>query len=378
MKEHSPDVLALVRPQVSNLPSYDAGAQVEQIKTQYGLPSVIKLSNNENPLGISPKISEFLSSKVELLGHYPDPVSRNLQHKLAEHLNVDYEKIIIGNGSENILELLCQAFINNDDRVLTQSPCFSLHEIFPLMMGAKVKKISHDKSFSINIDSWLEALKQPTKMLFISNPSNPVGNIFNHQQLLTVINATEQDALIVIDEAYYEYAINDDKYPDALELLRAQKRPWIVLRTFSKAYALAGLRVGYAIASDRAIIDALHRVRTPYNVNFLAQEAAILALDDREYLTKSTEHIVLEKAKMSQILKDAGFVIPDSYANFIFIDTTKNALNVAEKLMEQGIIVKAWCESGYETFIRVSIGLAEENEKFVRTFINLMSTKAII
>ncbi len=371
VKKYIHDTSALIRTEVSALPIYDAGASPDDIKDKYALPTVIKLSNNENPLGISPKVAEILSSKIEWLGRYPDPSSKNLQHTLAEHLNVQAEQIMIGNGSENIIELLCLAFINTGDRVLTQSPCFGLHEIFPLMMGAKVQKISHDDYLNINIENWVRALQHPTKLIFISNPSNPVGNIFNNEQLLTVIKAASLDTLIVIDEAYYEYAINDKKYPDALELLRTQNRPWIVLRTFSKAYGLAGLRVGYAIASDSTIIDALHRVRTPYNVNLFAQEAAILALEDKEYLIKSTEYIALERAKVSKRLKDAGFFVSDSYTNFIFIDTTINAVSVAKRLSGQGVIVKAWRERGYETFIRVSIGLAEENEKFVQVFLDL-------
>ncbi len=356
---------ALLRPEVAELPLYDPGADPEMVKARYALSSIIKLSNNENPLGVSPKVAQLLASKVDLLGRYPDPASRALHQQLATRLAVSPEQMIIGNGSENILELLCQAFLSAGDRVLTQSPCFSLHEIFPRMMGASVEKIPHDPAFGIDIPAWVAALQKPVKMLLISNPSNPVGGIFNRAQFWALIDATSPQTLIVMDEAYYEYAIHDADYPDALIELGAQKRPWIVLRTFSKAYALAGLRIGYGIASDSSIVDALHRVRTPYNINFLAQEAAKVALDDLVHLDQSVAYIESERQRLTILLREAGFFVAPSHTNFLFIDTQSDAGAVAQRLQEEGIIVKAWREAGYESFLRVSIGLTHENQRFI-------------
>ncbi|WP_445116215.1 histidinol-phosphate transaminase [Acinetobacter sp. WZC-1] len=361
----------LLRPEMLHLPVYDAGADQHMIQAQYQLTSVARLSCNENPLGISPKVAGLLSQKMDLVGCYPDPASRGLCQQLAERFRVQADQVIIGNGSENILELLCLAFLNRNDRVLTQSPCFGLHEIFPLMMGAQVQKITYDSVFQVDLAGWLQALQQPVKMLLISNPSNPVGNIFNHAQLAQIIAAAAQDTLLVIDEAYYEYAIHDADYPDALELLREQKRPWIVLRTFSKAYGLAGLRVGYGIASDHQLIRALHQVRTPYNINCLAQEAAQLVLDDHAHLHRSVLHAETERQYVSTVLNEHGFFVAPSYTNFLFLNTEKNAVDIAHQLNATGVMVKGWRERGYEPFLRMSVGHRHENDRFLEGLLAL-------
>lgn len=362
----------LIRQEVKQLPLYDPGLDPSMIKQRYQLVSIAKLSNNENPLGISAQVAAFLADKIHTLGNYPDPYSRELCQKIAQHLAVCTDNIIIGNGSENILELLCLSFLNPNDYVLTQAPCFGLHEIFPLMMGAKVHKIPSDEHAQINISAWLSALKQPIKMLLISNPSNPMGNIFNHTQLRALIDNASDDTLLVIDEAYYEYAIGDADYPDALEMLRHQQRPWIVLRTFSKAYGLAGLRVGYGIASDQRIIQALHKVRTPYNINYLAQEAAKLALVDQAHLNKSVHYAKAERDRLRNALIEKDYFVAPSHTNFLFIDCCANTSMVIDQLAEQGIIVKDCKEATYESFIRMSIGLKHENTHFLVAFDQVM------
>ncbi|WP_332606147.1 histidinol-phosphate transaminase [Acinetobacter sp. ESBL14] len=362
----------LIRPEVKQLPLYDAGYSPSIIKQRYHLASVAKLSNNENPLGISNKVIAFLADKIHTLGNYPDPYSRELCQQIAQHLAVCADNIIIGNGSENILELLCQSFLNPNDCVLTQAPCFGLHEIFPLMMGAKVHKIPSDEYAKIDIKPWLIALKQPIKMLLVSNPSNPMGNIFNCTQLSALIDNASDDTLLVIDEAYYEYAMEDTDYPDALELLRHKQRPWIVLRTFSKAYGLAGLRVGYGIASDQRIIQTLHKVRTPYNINYLAQEAAKLALLDQAHLNKSIHHAKTERDRLRNALIEKNYFVAPSHTNFLFINCFANTSMVIDQLAEQGIIVKGCKEAGYESFIRISIGLKHENTHFLVAFDQVM------
>jgi len=191
------------------------------------------------------------------------------------------------------------------------------------------------------------------------------------QELETIIRYAPENSLLVIDEAYFEYARAEPSYPDALQMLRAKNRPWIVLRTFSKAYGLASLRVGYGIASHANLIEALHRVRTPYNVNQLAQEAAIAALDDTDHLTKSVDLVAAERARLTTVLRDAGFRVAPSLANFLFIDTLSNAVQIMQKLLRVGVIVKAWREPGYQTFIRASLSLPIENDIFLKALIGL-------
>lgn len=363
--DHSKIGELLTRREVTALPAYDPGADPEQIRTKYGVFRISKLSNNENPLGISPAVAETIARRIADSGRYPDPASVGLRETLALRFGISQDRIIVGNGSENILELLAQAFLNQGDKVVTQAPCFGLHEIFPMMMGATVQKVGGTKPFEFNKAAWRAALMAPTKMTLISNPSNPVGSALTWEEFQFLMKSASNDTLLVLDEAYFEYAAGAASYPDAFEQLRSQSRPWIVLRTFSKAYGLAGLRVGYGLASHAHLIDALNRVRTPYNVNYLAQQAAIAALSDKAHLEESVRFAERERGFMTTRLKEIGLSVAPSLTNFLFVDTGRNALAVAKKLLRDGVIVKAWRETGYESFIRVSIGLHEENNTFL-------------
>ncbi|OLU23286.1 histidinol-phosphate transaminase [Pseudomonas sp. PA15(2017)] len=372
MNDHFNAAQSLIRPEVGRLPAYDPGSSPEHVAQQYGLSRIIKMSNNENPYGLSPAaaqaVQECLSSG---LGRYPDPQGNALCGVLAERHGIGKDRIILGNGSENLLELLCQAFLNAGDLVVTQAPCFSLYEIFALMMGARVSKVALNADFSCNLPAWCDALAQPVKLILISNPCNPVGSAFSWQTLEAIVRACPTDSLLVIDEAYFEYAIGHPDYPDALQVLAKQRRPWIVLRTFSKAHGLASLRVGYGIASDAHVVDALHRVRTPYNVNLLAQEAAIAALTDTAHLQKSVGLISRERIRLSTALQEMGYRVAPSLTNFLFIDTAQDALQVVERLLSEGIIVKAWREPDYQHFIRASLSLPEDNDAFLRALSRL-------
>lgn len=366
---YSEAIRRLLRPEVSGLPAYDPGADPETVLLDYGLERIVKLSNNENPYGISPLAAQAIRQRlVQGLGRYPDPAGKDLCRALAQRHGIARERIILGNGSENILELLCQTFLSIGDQVVTQSPCFSLYEIFPLMMGAQVLKVPLTDSFECDVEAWCKALDRPVKLVFISNPSNPVGTAFSKTELEAIVHACPDDCLLVIDEAYYEYAVSDPSYPDALQVLEAQERPWIVLRTFSKAYGLASLRVGYGIASHISIVEALHRVRTPYNVNQLAQEAAVAALDDNRHLQQSVALVNQERARLTTTLRDEGYRVAPSLANFLFIDTTVDASQLMQALLREGVIVKAWRELGYERFIRASVSLPAENDLFLQAF----------
>lgn len=363
---HSITVTKLLRDEIHGLPAYDPGADPEAVAAMYGVGEVIKLSNNENPYGISPAAALAVQQLLgQGLGQYPDPVGTHLRTALARRLDLASDRILLGNGSENILELLCQTFVAPGDTVVTQTPCFGLHEIFPMMMGGHVHKVNLTPSFGIDMPAWLDSVATAPKLVIIGNPSNPSGTILNRNQLQAIVDRTPEECVLVIDEAYYEYARHDPAYPDAFALLQSRDRPWIVLRTFSKAYGLAGLRVGYAMASHVNLIDALHRVRTPYNVNQLAQAAAIAALDDTAHVQHTVGATISERDRVRQALIERGFRVAPSAANFLFIDTGRTALDVTNELLRRGVIVKPWRERGYETFIRASMGLPGHNDRFV-------------
>ncbi|UQX03980.1 histidinol-phosphate transaminase [Streptomyces sp. RerS4] len=357
---------SLIRGEVAGLPSYDPGADPDRVAALSGARRVIKLSNSESPYGISPAVTEavrrYLAGGVS---RYPDPTGRRLTEAIGRSLDVPAERVVLGNGSENILELLCQAVLDPGDLVVTQAPGFSLHEIFPRVMGARVEKVPVTDGFGFDATAWRDALAAGPKLVFLANPCNPTGAMLSAGQLEQVLAGTPESALLVLDEAYGEFARPNPEYPDGLEALRALDRPWIVLRTFSKAYGLAGLRVGYGIASDTALIQALDRVRTPYNVNQPAQVAAVAALGDQAHLADTVRRTGREIARIADRLRGAGLRVVPSSTNFLFIDTGRRSDRVAQELHRAGIIVKAWREPGYENHIRASLSTPEENDLFV-------------
>ncbi|MCE7080332.1 histidinol-phosphate transaminase [Streptomyces sp. ST2-7A] len=358
---------SLVRREVAGLPAYDPGADTDKVAALSGTAHVIKLSNNESPYGASPSVAEALSPRLaDGLSRYPDPTGKRLAEAIGTRLSVPVDRIVLGNGSENILELLCQAVLGPRDLVTTQAPGFSLHEIFPRMVGARVEKVPVTAEFGFDAAAWRDALALGPKLVFLANPCNPTGAILGTGELERVVAGTPRSALLVLDEAYCEFARPNPEYPDGLAVLRGQDRPWIVLRTFSKAYGLAGLRVGFGVASDSALVRALDRVRTPYNVNQLAQDAAVAALGDHAHLAETVRRTGLEIARVTDRLRGAGFSVVASSANFLFIDTNRRSDQVTHELHRAGIIVKAWREPGYENFIRASLSTPEDNDFFVR------------
>ncbi|MFF8828590.1 histidinol-phosphate transaminase [Streptomyces sp. NPDC015131] len=356
----------LIRGEVAGLPLYDPGADPDEVAALSG-GRVIKLSNNESPYGVSPAVTDAVRRTLAGgVSRYPDPTGKRLAEAVATTLDVPAGHIVLGNGSENILELLCQAVLDPGDLVVTQAPGFALHEIFPRVMGARVTKVPVTDDFGFDLAAWRDALAAGPKLVFLANPCNPTGAVIGAGELEQVVAAVPESALLVLDEAYGEFARTDPAYPDGLEALRRLDRPWIVLRTFSKAYGLAAFRVGYGIASDTALIQALDRVRTPYNVNQPAQDAAIAALGDHEHLAGTVRRTGLEIARVTDRLRGAGLRVVPSATNFLFIDTGHRSDRVARELHRAGIIVKAWREPGYETYIRASLSTPDENDVFVR------------
>ena len=364
----------LVRPEVRDLPAYNAGLSSEVVRQRYGVQHVARLASNENPFGPSPAVALALTQLALTVGLYPDANCSALRAAIAARTGAQPEQVVVGNGSENLLEVLCQAFLEPGDRVVTLLPSFGLHEIYPRMMGARVQMLPVTPALEFDVDAWCEALAQgpAPKLAMLSNPSNPVGCMLDAAAFRRIVQATPQTTLLVIDEAYYEYALHTPGFPDALAELRAQDRPWIVLRTFSKAWGLAGLRVGYGIASDNRLVQMLDRVRTPFNVNLAAQTAALAAWNDPAYMRKCVSDTVDERKRMAAQLRTMGLVVAPSATNFLFLNLQRPNGPVVEALLKRGVIVKPWKEAGYEQFIRVSVGAAQDNALFLEAFSDAM------
>jgi histidinol-phosphate aminotransferase len=364
----------LARPEVRDLPAYNAGLSSEVVRQRYGVQHVARLASNENPFGPSPAVALALSQLVSAVGLYPDPQCLALRTAIAARTGAQVQQVVVGNGSENLLEQLCQAFLDPGDRVVTLLPSFGLHEIYPRMMGARVQMLPVTPTLEFDVEAWVSALAQgpAPKLAMLSNPSNPVGCMLDAAAFRRIVQATPQETLLVIDEAYYEYALHTPGFPDALSELRAQERPWIVLRTFSKAWGLAGLRVGYGIASDERLVQMLDRVRTPFNVNLAAQTAALAAWNDAAYMERCVRDTVAQRTWLAAQLRGMGVVVAPSAANFLFLNLQRPNGPVAEALLARGVVVKPWKEAGYESFIRVSIASVEDNALFLEAFSDAM------
>lgn len=358
-------LLERVRPAVRDLPAYNAGLSAEYVRRTYGVAHVAKLGSNENPLGASPAVATALGQIGAELAQYPDPACGALSERLAAELGIHPARLIFGNGSEDLIAIAAHTFLAPGDEVVTITPAFGLHTIYPAAAGARVVTVPLRPDFTIDVERLIAAVSPDTRMLILSNPSNPVGSALCRQDMQRLLAALSPATLVLWDEAYYEYAATDADYPDGLQLLGATSLPWLLLRTFSKAYGLAGLRIGYGVAADSAMLELMHRMRTPFNVNRLAQSAALAALDDRAHLRASVRHATDERERIGEALRERGYRVAPSHANFVFFDTGEHALSLARRLLERGVIVKPWLEPGYQRCMRVSVGSRADNDLFL-------------
>ena len=364
-------LIGALRPEVRELPAYNAGLSARHVREQFGVTRVVKLASNENPHGASASVTEALAQALaDGVGVYPDPTCGALRAALAEHVSVDAGQLIFGNGSEDLLSVAAHTFLAPGDEVVTVVPSFGLHVICPQSIGATVRTVPM-RGFEFDVDALCSALTPRTRMLIVSNPSNPVGCAMDGAQITRLLSCVSPGTLVLWDEAYYEYAMATPAYADCLALLAAAGLPWLVLRTFSKAYGLAGLRIGYGIASDPRLADLMNRVRTPFNINHFAQCAAVAALSDMEHVAQSVAHVSHEREAMRASLIALGYSPARSCANFLFFDTHEDAVGLSQRLLREGVIVKPWREQGYSSCIRVSIGSSDDNDRFVAALTRL-------
>jgi histidinol-phosphate aminotransferase len=356
----------LLNPNVKKISPYIPGRRREEIAKEYGigLKDIIKLASNENPLGPSPEVVETLKKSAGEVSAYPDNEARTLRLEIAKYVGLEKENIIVGNGSDEVLDLAVKMFLGKGEEAIVPIPTFSMYHSLVKIYSGKPVYVPFDSNFDYDIDGIVEKISEKTKLVFICSPNNPSGTIIPEEGLLGIL---EKDVVVVLDEAYVEFsdASNVDKVKEYENL--------IVTRTFSKAFGLAGLRVGYGVASEK-IIDYMLRIKTPFSVNLLAQKAAIASMRDKGHLKRTVALVRRERdALASQLAKIPKIRVYPSKANFILINlkgTGKKSKDVAEALLRKGIIVRD-CASFYgmdEYHIRVSIGRPEENEKFLETF----------
>ncbi len=354
---------SLVREGILDLRPYLPGKPIEEVKRELGLKEVIKLASNETSAGPSPLAIEAIKKEIMNINLYPEGSSRLLREKIAHKLNLDKEMIIVGNGADNVIDLVGMAFINDGDEVITGEITFPAYETITKIMGGKLILIKL-KDFRFDLEKIAQRINEKTKIIFICNPNNPTGTIVDKEVVGRFIKQVPEEVVVVFDEAYYDY-VEDKNYPNSLSYVLEGKNV-IILRTFSKIAGIAGVRVGYGIAKPE-LIGYLNRVVDPFTTNRLAQVAALASLDDEEYYRKVLKTNQNGKRYLYRELKELGFFYITTETNFIFLDLKEDSEVIFEKLLKKGIIIRPGKTWDCPNFIRVTIGTAYENVKFIQT-----------
>lgn len=357
---------------IRSLTPYQAGKPIEELERELGITSSIKLASNENPLGASEKVIAAAQQALLKTHFYPDAGCYELKQTLSNFLSIRPNQITVGNGSENILELIIKAYLHQDTNAVISQYAFLTIPILIQSYGAKAHVVPA-KNWGHNIDGMIAAIDDKTRMLFLVNPNNPTGTYTCKTDFEKLLQSVPKHILIVVDEAYVEY-INQSDYPIALDYLPSHPN-LVITRTFSKVYGLAGLRLGYAVSSVE-IADMLNRARLPFNVNSIAAAAACTALLDQEHIEKS---VVLNQMGMQQLknsLYAAGLTFIPSLGNFIAINV-HDAVQIYKSLLLEGIIVRPLHAYDMPQYIRVTIGTHAQNERFLTAINKVMSASSV-
>jgi histidinol-phosphate aminotransferase len=355
----------LFKDKIEDIPVYIPGKPIEEVQRMLGLKRVLKLASNENPIGPSPKAVAAIKAALKDMNRYPDASSWYLKAKIATKHKTGIDRIVCGNGSDEVIILAIRAFVNPGDEVIIAKPTFLIYEVAAGIAGANIKFVPLTKDLKYDLRAMRNAITPKTKIIFIANPDNPAGTYVNKKELGEFFDGLQQDVIVYLDEAYFElarYLAGD--YPNGLDYL---DRPnLIVARSFSKIYGLAGLRVGYGVTTKR-IAQYLDKFRDPFNINCLAQAGATAAMDDTAFVAKTLKLVKEERQFLYDSLDKMGLEYVKTVTNFMMINVKANATKVFEDMICRGIIIrdmKAW---GYDTYIRVSVGTRAENVFFIDT-----------
>lgn len=350
----------VAKKRIFDIHPYVPGKPIAEVKRELGLKDVIKLASNENPYGPSPKVVRAIIKEARQVHRYPDGGCFYLRRELSKRLKISPEQIIFGNGSDEILVLALRAFVGEGDEVVIAKPSFLIYELAALIEGAVVRSVPLN-DFKYDLNGMAAVVTERTKVVFIGNPDNPAGTYVTQNELQGFIDRLRDDILIVIDEAYFDFVRSKD-YPDSIAWVK-QRKNILVTRTFSKMFGLAGLRIGYAVA-DKEVIDILNRIRDPFNINSVAQVAALACLQDGGYYRRVARLLEQQRKFLYQQLTKRGIRFIRSATNFILVDV-KEGPSVARKLLKMGVIVRDMDAWGLSNFIRVTIGTAQENKRFI-------------
>ena len=355
------------------IPEYVPGISKQEIARRYKTPNPIKLASNENPLGPSLLAIDAAKQAMENAHLYPDPDSHELRIAAAGFFSCKPDQVITGNGSDEILDLICRAYISPGDEVIIPGCTFSYYRIASLACGARIIDTAMTEH-SIDIDSIEKAVNRNTKIVFIANPNNPTGTYIGMDDLIRLIEIIPKTALLVMDEAYAAFARSSD-FMSAVSLINDHANI-VTVHTLSKSHGLAGLRVGFATAGE-SIMKNLLRIKPPFNVNILAQKAGVAALSDRNFFNRTLENTWHGLDYFYSSLDELGLDYIRSHTNFVLIRIGQGAQNVYEGLLKRGIITRFMASYGMDEYIRVSVGLPHENEAFISNLSELLQENGL-
>jgi histidinol-phosphate aminotransferase len=364
----------LFRNQILAIKPYVPGKPVEEVERELGISNAIKLASNENPLGPSPLAVEAMAKTISKVSAYPDGNCYYLKNALSEHLGVTPGHLIVGNGSDEILKLITEAFLNEGEEAVVADPSFSEYDFSVKIMGGTTVAVPLT-DYTHDLKAMRAAVTEKTKLVFVCNPNNPTGTTVGRKQVTELIDSLPEGVITILDEAYYEY-VADPEYPESIDFIHQGKNV-IVLRTFSKIYGLAGLRIGYGVANPE-LIGSLMRVKEPFNVNMMAQVAALAALEDKEHVARSRELNEEEKIFLAGEFTRLGLFHVPTQANFIWLRVAADCRSVFNALLKRGVIVRTGDIFGAPDVVRVTIGTREQNKRFIMMLEEVLTTEGVL
>lgn len=364
---------ARIRPNVLQMQPYSPGKPVDEVKRELGLDRVVKLASNENPLGPSPKAIEAVKEAASKMHIYPDGAAHDLRTALSAKFGLPPKQIIVGNGSDELIHLLGLVLLDEDSEMMMGDPSFSRYDAAAHLSDAKLVKVPLDADYRHDLSAMAKAVTEKTKLIWVANPNNPTGTVVRENEFDKFLHDIPVDTVVVLDEAYFEFAAHLKDFPNSIDYIKAGWPNVVGLRTFSKAYGLAGIRVGYGFAPP-VIADAIERAREPFDVNALAQVAAVAALGDDEHIEATVETNRRGLERLAGVFEEVGAKPLESFANFIYADLGQPARPVFDALLRRGVITRPGDVLGNPTCLRVSVGTDEEIDIFVKELKEVMSS----
>ncbi len=341
---------------------YVPGRPVEEVQRDYGVSDVIKLASNENPLPPSPKAVAAMQAALQDVHFYPDGDWHRLRHALAAHVVLDPAEIVVGNGADGLILEICMAYVDQGDEVIVSESSFPMYDVYARAMRGRLVRTPL-RDYGLDLEAMAGAVTSHTKLVFVCNPNNPTGTIVTAAEVEAFMDVVPEDVLVVFDEAYYDFVDSPD-YPQTLRYVREGRTNVMVLRTCSKVYALAGVRLGYGVAV-RDVLAPLHKVREPFAANLLAQAAGIGALADAEFLRRSVAANAAGREYLAREFDRMGLSHVPSHTNFILVRVGPEAQDVVEGLLRQGVIVRPCHGYGLPEFLRVTVGDPAQNARLI-------------